>query len=270
MPAGDQFYVTHCTTADSVLDSPGYSVRAATAGADSGALREALQFPPYELPLDMWKDRPAKADTPRRLARTAHAAGGVWAAHSVFLEKDTMNRDRSYFSHLLHLPASTDAAAVLESWDAVGWVKDYAPGAPKTLKRGGLPAGDKLSPANLTAFLSQPQSGPTNLSVVMCPERLRSAYGRHARREFVGRFLTGYLLALAEREAGRPRDRLFVHAEPGLVAMLLYAAVQILPPAFTADLTFSTFEPVTGACAIQARRRRRDVHRQPTQGWTQW
>ena len=39
------------------------------------------------------------------------------------------------------------------------------------------------------------------------------------------------------------RDRFFVHAEPGLVAMLLYAATRILPPSWTGDLTFSTFEP---------------------------
>ncbi|HSQ58508.1 MAG TPA: hypothetical protein VLM40_22500, partial [Gemmata sp.] len=64
-----------------------------------------------------------------------------------------------------------------------------------------------------------------------------------ARRELVGRFLAGYLKVIADRDADRPRDRFFVHAEPGLVAMLLYAAVRILPPTFTADLTFSTFEP---------------------------
>ena len=43
--------------------------------------------------------------------------------------------------------------------------------------------------------------------------------------------------------ADEDRDRLFVHAEPGLVAMLLYAAVRLLPSAWTAELTFSTFEP---------------------------
>ena len=43
--------------------------------------------------------------------------------------------------------------------------------------------------------------------------------------------------------ADEPRARLFVHAEPGLVAMLLYAAVRLLPPAWTNGLTFSTFEP---------------------------
>jgi hypothetical protein len=240
--AGDQFYVTHCTTGDSVLDAPGYSVRASV-GRDPLALREALQFPPYELPLDMWKDKPAKADTPRRLARTTHPHGGVWVAHSAFLEKDTMGRDRSYFTHLLHLPASSDAASVLESWDAPGWVKEYPPGGAKTLKRGTLPVGEAISAASLTAFLSKSVGGPTDLSVVVCPERFRSAYGRHARGEVVGRFLKAYLLAHAGREAGGPRDRLFVHAEPGLVAMLLYAAARLLPPALTADLTFSTFEP---------------------------
>jgi hypothetical protein len=55
---GDQFYVTHCATADSVTNAPGYSVRAASATDDPGALREGLEYPPYELPLGMWKVSP--------------------------------------------------------------------------------------------------------------------------------------------------------------------------------------------------------------------
>jgi hypothetical protein len=237
---GDQFYVTHCVTADSVTNAPGYSVRAASA-ADPDALRRALEYPPYELPLDMWKDKPGKAHAPRRLSRVPHPGGGVWVVHTVYLEKDTMNRDRSYFSHLLHLPDTVTAAAVLESWAADGWAKEYPSGAPKTLRPASLPVGDAISPAALVAFLSGRQDGPTDLATSVCPDRFRG--DAPSRRGLAARFLAGVLRATAARNAGEDRDRLFVHAEPGLAAMLLYAAARVLPPAVAADLTFSTFEP---------------------------
>ena len=43
-------------------------------------------------------------------------------------------------------------------------------------------------------------------------------------------------------DAARDR-RLFIHAEPGVVALLLYGAVRLLPQRLTSNLTFSTFEP---------------------------
>lgn len=236
---GDQFYVTHCATADSVTNSPGYSVRAASADAPE-VLTRALEYPPYEIPLEMWRDKPARPQTPRRLARTKNPAGGVWVAHSVFLDKDTMNRDRSYFTHLLALPAA-DAASVLESWDADDWAKDYPAGAPKELEKAALPVGNKVSRATLAAFLGRSVGGTSDLATVVCPTRLRADPA--GRRALVGRFLKAVLLLAKARAAGGERDRLFVHAEPGLVAMLLYAAARILPPALAADLTFSTFEP---------------------------
>jgi hypothetical protein len=239
--AGDQFYVTHCTTADSVMNAPGYSVRAASAAGDPDVLKRALEYPPYELPLDMWREKPPKANTPRRLARTKHPGGGVWVVHSVYLEKDTMNRDRSYFSHLIALPASADAASVLESWDAEGWVKEYPQGATKTLRKCPLPRGEKISRKTLTQFLAGAVAGPADVASTVCPTRLRAS--ADARRVLVGRFLKGVILTHQARAEGEGRDRFFVHGEPGLVAMLLYAAARILPPVFSADLTFSTFEP---------------------------
>ena len=59
---GEQFYVTHCTTADSVLNNPGYSVRAAST-TDSAALSSALRYPPYELPMPLWQKLPAARAT---------------------------------------------------------------------------------------------------------------------------------------------------------------------------------------------------------------
>ncbi|MCE9560471.1 MAG: hypothetical protein K8U57_00305 [Planctomycetes bacterium] len=238
---GDQFYVTHCLTADSVMNSPGYSVRAASAVDSSDVLKRVLEYPPYEIPLDMWREKPTKTQAPRRLARTKNPAGGVWAVHSVYLEKDTMNRDRSYFTHIINLPTSVDAASVLESWDSDAWVKEYAQGAPKSLRKCSVPVGSKISRTTLSAFISKPVSGPTELSAVVCPARFRTDVA--ARRSLVGRFLKAIILLTEAQKAGEGRDRLFVHAEPGLVAMLLYAATRILPPGVTADLTFSTFEP---------------------------
>ncbi len=240
--AGEQFYVTHCTPSDSVLNDPGYAVRAASV-ADPDALGIAFRYPPYELPIDLWKDRPAVADTPRRLARTAHPRGGVWVVHSVYVAKDTVDRDRSYFSHLLHLPApAASLIAVLESWDAGGWAKEYPAGAPKTLPRAGpLPIGRTISRLLLGAFLSRPKTGASDLASVVCPARLHADVS--ARRDIAARFLQALVLVTEAKRSGSTRDRLFVHAEPGLVAMLLYAAAHILPPHFTADLTFSTFEP---------------------------
>ena len=236
--AGEQFFVTHCLTADSAMNSPGYSVRATSALEDTESLRLALEYPPYELPIELWREKPTKAMAPRRLARTPHPHGGVWVVHSVYLEKDTMNRDRSYFSHLIQLPASADPAAILRSWDSPEWIKEYPSKAEKKLPRGRIPTGVAISDETLAEFLSGTQDGPTELAAIVCPVRLRSDLAR--RRELVLQFLHGLLRVIQEDEN---RDRLFVHAEPGLVAMLLYAAMRILPPAWVADLTFSTFEP---------------------------
>lgn len=234
---GEQFYVTHCTSADSVLNTPGYSVRAAST-SEREALHLAIEFPPYELPIDMWKDRPAKANTPRRLSCTRHPSGGMWVAHSVFLEVDTMGRDRSFFTHLLHLPVTTMPATILRSWDAVEWTKDYPAKADKKLPLGRLPVGAAISDNALTEFLSESQTGPTDLAVAVCPDRIRARTS--TRRELVRRFLLGVILAKRENI---DRNRLFVCAEPGLVAMLTYAAARILPPALMTNFTFSTFEP---------------------------
>ncbi len=234
---GDQFYVTHCATADSVLNNPGYTVRAA-ASADADALDAAFRYPPYELPIDMWRDPPPPAAAPQRLARTRYPEGGVWAVHSAYLAKDSVDRDRSYFSHLLLLGAA-EPAAVLRSWGAAGWVTSYPPGAEKKLPGARLPIGPLVSDAALTAFLGDQPPGPTDLSLTVCPPRLRTSGAE--RSDLFARALQALLLLAAEEEP--QRRRLYVHAEPGVVALLLYGAVRLLPPAVTDDLTFSTFEP---------------------------
>lgn len=238
---GDQFYVTHCATADSVLNNPGYTVRAASAADDRDALESAFRYPPYELPIDMWRDLPSDAAlAPRRLARTLDDSNRLWVVHSAYLTKDSVGRDRSYFSHLLLAPEA-DPRAVLESWGSADWATEYKPGAPKQLSAGALPEGDLVSEEALTAFLGAAPPGPTELGLCVCPERLRDKpAGAKARRELLERVLHAVLLRAA---AAAPRRRLYVHAEPGLVALALYAAVRLLPANVTRGLTFSTFEP---------------------------
>ena len=234
--AGDQFYVTHCTTADSVLNNPGYTVRAASA-TDPDALDAAFRYPPYELPIDMWRDLPRPA-APRRLARTEHPDGGVWVVHSAYLAKDTVDRDRSYFSHLFLLN-SADPATVLRRWGSDGWVKSYPQGAPKSLpatpapgrharqRRSRSPRSSATRPPG-PADLPSPSARPLRAAAV----QRRDLSPASSRR----------LLLLAPKRT-TSRRRLFIHAEPGVVALLLYGAVRLLPPHVTDDLTFSTFEP---------------------------
>ncbi len=235
---GHQIYVTHSAIADSVSDDPGYTVRAAST-TDRALLDAAFHYPPYELPIGLWKELPGLTAAPRRLARTKHPAGGVWAVHSSYLAKDTVDRDRSYFSHLILLPAPTPAE-VLRSWGADEWVKRYPPGATKTLASvTKLPVGKLVSDAALTAFLAENPTGPSDLCVTVCPPRLRAS--AVARREVFARMLQAVLLLGNKGTA--PHRRLYVHAEPGVVALLLYGAVRLLPQSATDRLTFSTFEP---------------------------
>jgi hypothetical protein len=235
---GDQFYVTHCAVTDSVLNNPGYTVRAASTTALE-ALNAAFRYPPYELPIDMWKSLPTTAEAPVRLARTQNPAGGLWVVHSSYLPKDANGRDRSYFSHLIHLSAA-DPATVLRSWGSSWWATNYRPGAAKTLPGNAkLTAGTLVSDESVTAFLGDNPAGPVNLNATVCPARLRGSAAE--RRTLFARFLKA--VSLLSEEKNPNRRRLYVHAEPGLIALMLYGAVRLLPQAQTDHLTFSTFEP---------------------------
>jgi hypothetical protein len=192
----------------------------------------------------LWQRLPPPAATPRRLARTRHPRG-VWVVHSAYLASDSVGRDRSYFSHLLRLPAA-DPATVLRSWGAAEWITDYPSGSTKVLPDSArVPVGTLVSDAALTAFLSSTPPGTTELSVAVCPWRLRGS--PDVRCEHLTNLLLALLL-LTENEKGT--GRLLVHAEPGVLAILLYGAVRILPRELVSDLTFSTFEPFH--CNIRA------------------
>lgn len=251
--SGHQVYVTHCTRADSVTNTVGFGVRAAS--SDDPAVLKAIDYPAYELPLDLWEAQPKRSEAPRRLARV-QIDGQVLVVHSAYLEADTLGRRRSYFTHALLLPEA-DPAEVLRSWGAEAWVTDYPLGAAKQLApTPGLTDGKCVRSKALTAFLAgdcrrhtpcadigtrsvPPTMGGAPLSITVCPDRL--AADPTQRRDLVERFVHGvYRAALA---VGTPRGRFFVHAEPGLIALLLYAATRALPRSVVGNLTFTTYEP---------------------------
>jgi len=231
-----QIYTTHCTRTDSVTNTVGFGARASSS-SDADALK-AGDYPAYELPLDLWAKLPTRAEAPRRLARV-RAPGGLLAVHSCFLEKDTMGRDRSFFTHGILLK-SIDPTELLRSWASPSWMTDYPAGESKQIAAPtALPTGRSISDDAVTAFLSDaelPQGVP--LSVSICPDRF--AADSRTRHELLARFLKALDVVL--NDVG-PRKRLYVHAEPGLLAFLLYAALRILPRVRQSDVTFSTYEP---------------------------
>jgi hypothetical protein len=233
-----QVYFTHCLPADSIGAQAGYAARAAST-ADKSLLQFATEYPAYELPLDMWSSNPSPAEAPRRLALVAAPVGGMALIHSAYLPEDTRGRKNSFFSHYLFVPALAPLDA-LRTWASPDWAMSYPPGAPKELSSIPLPRPGPLSDQAVSAFLSP--TGPSNeqaLVTALCPTRLPPDPGK--RRELLRRALSGYLLA-AQAGDGALRGRLYLLAEPGLAALLLYAIVRLLPEPLTADLTFSTFE----------------------------
>ena len=118
----------------------------------------------------------------------------------------------------------------------------------------GLPLPGPINDHTITAFL-RPESAPMNGhgSTWLYPERLRGLPHRHDFcRRLLRLVLRGCQLALEAPRTRRPgaavpaRSHFYIVAEPELTALLIYAATRILPEAFSARLTFSTWEPIHG------------------------
>jgi hypothetical protein len=216
-----QFYITHCQPADSVFGSAGFGIRASSTSSPR-LLETAAAYPSYELPMEMWSRRPSRSEAPRRLARV-NTPHGVMVVHTNYLEKATSHsekaakRDGNYFTHIFLLPKAS-ALEVLKSWNAEKWAEDYQPGEPKSLDSLPLPAGTELSDESLERFL--------NIDIKI-------------HRTLVTQAIRGVLMSSNDST----RNRLFIHAKPEIVALLVYAAARLLPPVLTEDLTFSTYEP---------------------------
>ena len=103
------------------------------ASADRGRVLEAaFHYPPYELPIDMWRDLP-----PPTAPRDGSRAPSTRTAACGSFTRRTSPRTRSVAtartSPTCSCFPSADPATVLRSWGADGWVTELPARAPKVL-----------------------------------------------------------------------------------------------------------------------------------------
>jgi hypothetical protein len=235
----EQFYITHCLYNEGVHRRAGFGVRACSS-RDPLVVRFVEAYPPYEAPAGVDARRLRAAAAPRRLALVEVPGERMALIHSAYLRDEERGRANNFFSHAIITPALT-AAVALATWASTDWVTSYGPGALKELAPlEGLPRPGPVNDAAVTAFL-EPVVAITDQHVATstCPPRLAAAAQR--RRELIAVTLYGCMLVL-QASPGAPRGRFYILAEPGLTALLLYATARLLPPALTANLTFSTYE----------------------------
>ncbi len=235
----EQVFVTHCLKAESVLRQAGYSVRAASTD-DEKLLRVALDLPGLQVPLSTGATPLDVDQAPRRLALQKTEDGQALLTCTSYLPFDSSSppRPHSYFSHTLQLD-QLDPLEAIRSWGADGWVSTYDSGAPLRLPSlDQIPEQGLLNDDVLSQFLAdQPQPVTQQLATTYLPERFLNDPER--RRRLVAQALHGFLLATEEQGT---RSRLTIQAEPGVVALLIYAIARLLPPSVTKGMTFSTYE----------------------------
>ena len=162
--------------------------------------------------------------------------------------------------------AALDPRATLASWASPDWATGIDPEAGLDLPPfPALPRPGSLGDDAVTAFLCpNAPSEDNDLATLISPPRLATDADR--RRQLLTLALRGCLQVLQSSPAA-PRGRFYLLAEPGLTALLLYAAVRLLPRSLTANLTFSTYENAQPAtCASYRQRDRRYLSRRSGQG----
>lgn len=234
-----QAYLTHCLLVDSVFNVAEFTVRASSP-MDHDLLRTVDRYPTFELPVVLWSKDPSPENAPRRLALIT--LDDEWQAliHSAYLPRDTVGRVGNHFTHVLIAPRF-DPLEAIRSWAAPGWRLSYPPGDDKVLPDPkGVPQGTVLGDEHLTRYLSNGKldADDPDLATRTIPDRLLNDPAR--RRELLARFLQAVLLLVQQQD--KRRGPLYVHAEPGLLALLLFGAFRLLPRGWTCDLTFTTYE----------------------------
>jgi hypothetical protein len=233
-----QVYFTHCRPEDSVTGQAGYSIRAAST-RDAELLRFITASFSYELPLDMVRGAIGPGMAPTRLARVMAPGGRVALVHTAHLPEDTVGRKNSFFSHVLVFPALSPLQALM-TWGSPEWAATYPAGSPKELPSlAGPPGHGRINDQVLTEFLGPTPKADPNLATLTCPGRLLKEQTQ--RRDLLRLVINGCHRVMQAAES-EPRNRLYLLGEPGLIALLLYGAVRLLPREMAAELTFSTYE----------------------------
>jgi hypothetical protein len=235
----EQVYVTHCAPSDSVGRQHGFVVRA-TSTDDRELLRFAFEYPGLSLPpshRDFWDP----LSLPRRLALVPAPGGRRGLIHSVYLGHDTLGRPGNYFTHIIFYPRLA-AEPALTTWASPDWVTAYPPGAPQRLAPfEGLPRRGPVGDEALAAFLADGPLPAAGQSLATCVHPARLSGDARARHELTACTARGCRLVLAPGTADL-RRQFYLVGEPGLLALLLYAAARALPPDAQSALTFSTYE----------------------------
>jgi hypothetical protein len=238
----EQIYITHCLYGEGKFPQAGFNIRAASTD-DSLLLRFALEYPHYELPFRADKGTESPS-TPVRLALVRIPGGKHALIHSVYLPGGSSGRPNNFFTHLAVF-AGLSARDALATWGSPDWVVDCERTTPTSLPLlAQLPTPGPIDDQAVTRFLQGDLSSDTeDLASLILPARLVGEPERC--RELVLRTVRGCQLALTAGPVDS-RRRFFILAEPGLTALMLYAAARFLPAAVAARLTFSTYEPPRG------------------------
>ena len=256
-----QYYHTRCSAAESFFGQEGFGVRAASVPAEEIKSRQIhlllADLALYELPLGA-RDEASSASglavgkAPIRLARIRTADGDLALVHSVY-RADAGNRKMSYFSHVVLVPPQGPAVTASQclalwgseaSWAATsGWVWREPPGndpaRSKVLPEWIPPAVDSgpiVSLESVCRFLrGKPARPPASCPALeLSPRRLQGEEHFKLRRELIQAIIAAFL----------NRQRVFLIAETGLSALLIYALTRLLPGELVDSLTFSTYEPL--------------------------
>jgi hypothetical protein len=251
----DQFYYTHCTSATSMTGEAEYRIRAASLPAQEVRLlvQAVASVGQYDLPLDMRSaflnsSSLGPGEAPLRLARLKLNDGRTAVVQSAYRPKDAVGGSRSFFSHVL---LSRPDGIALSALDAIClWGSRGAWGSPCELvwedqthltgEAQHLPPWQFqhqsrfLTPHVVVDFLRgvAPPAPPLSCLEII-PRRVLGDSRRADRRAILEFAITAYL-------SGR---RIYLAAEPGLAALVIYGLLKSLPPGVTKDLTFSTYEP---------------------------
>jgi hypothetical protein len=233
-----QIYVTHCLYDQGLFQKAGFGPRAGST-RDALVLRFASEYPVYELPAGLADEPLDPVATPRRLALVRIPGGRCALIHSVYSPDDGQGRANNFFSHFL-IRQEIRARDALARWASLDWRTHCEEEGTALLPLTELPRPGMVSDAAVTGFLQRSVAADdANLPTLLCPSRLAREPAQ--RRELLRLVLRGCQLALQARP-GSARCRFYLHAEPGLSALLLYAASRLLPEGLAARLTFSTYE----------------------------
>lgn len=248
----EQFVYTHCRLNESVNRQEGFQIRAAS--TDDPDLCRCVAELGYTPPR---KYVHSSDDAPRRLAWFDFTAGNSGEqriqyqvlAHTRYLGKEANNRPGNYRTRCLFYPPPADGGAVLtlrdavRCWDSRLWDEEEFPDVNQSANwqyHGTPPHGTAITDETLAEFLGD--DSPSLRGVI--PPRFDGIKIEH-RQRLLRETIKACLLSLGSGSTDDPDSRMVcIHAEPVVVALLLYGAARLVPEDRLHELTFTTYEAV--------------------------